>query len=140
MKKLILSIAIVGFATGISLAQTTASSTSLTKHQSSYKISLSDYQQHLQKVITDKITAAGYHFNNDVRQTLNSFVNDGAKKMFNGGQPNDDQKKAAEAYVAKFGDAVVADAKSRKLEGKLDMMSFRSARSILCPNPIFCKQ
>lgn len=137
MKKLILSVFIIA-AAGASQAQTMAS-IPLARHQSSYKVTLSGYQEHLYKIVTEKITGAGYHFNNDVRQTLSSFVNDGAKKLFNGGQPTDDQKKAAEAYVAKFGEAMVHDGQSRKLEGKLDMMSFRAARAILCPNPVFCQ-
>jgi len=140
MKKIILAVAAIGLTSGVCLAQTTAISVPLSTHQSSYKISLSGYQQYLYKIVTGKITEAGYRFGNDLRQTLNSFVNDGAKRLFSNGQPTDEQKKAAETYVARFGEAMVQDGKSRKLEGKLDMMSFRAARAILCPDPIFCKQ
>lgn len=139
MKKFILAVAVIGLASGACLGQTTAVSVPLSTHQSSYKLSLSGYQEYLYKIVTGKITEAGYHFGNDVRQTLHSFVSDGAKRIFSNGQPTDEQKKAAETYVAKFGEAMVQDAKSRKLEGELDMMSFRSARAILCPNPTFCK-
>lgn len=110
----------------------------LSKHVVSYKGNMSEYQAKLFEQAYQKITNGGFTLIWDTRQSLQSFINDGVKLMYQQGLTGDTYRDSSEHYIDQFAAAMVEDAQKRGTSGKLDMMSFRAARAILCPKWPFC--
>lgn len=103
-------------------------------HVTSYKAAVGDFGDHLYKMAADKVHEEGYYMPYATKNSLQRLISAGVEKMFTAGLTEEKYTKQAEDNLMRFVTVMVDDAKTRGVANALDLISFRAAQGMVCPN------
>jgi len=122
------------FAAGSFSAKAQSLAQPLSTHATSYKAAVKEFSDHLFKMAADKAHEEGYHMPYATRTSLQTFINTGVEKMFTAGLTEEKYTKKAEDNIMRFVTVMIDDAHTRGVTGVLDIIAFRTAQGMCCPN------
>jgi len=103
-------------------------------HVTSYKAAVKEFDDHLFKMAADKVREAGYYMPYVTKSSLHTLISTGVEKMFTAGLTEEKYTRKAEENIMRFVTVMIDDARTRGVTGPLDMISFRSAQGMCCPD------